>query len=103
MINVRIYKPSKTAMQSGRGKIDQWVLEYIPTSGRIPEALMGWISSEDTLNQVKIRFDTLKAAKAFAEENGFDYTIDASHERRVKPRNYGDNFKYIPPEDQKTT
>lgn len=99
MTQVKIYKPAKTSMQSGHGKTDQWILEYIPTSGRIPEALMGWVSSADTLNQVKIKFDTQKAAIAFAKKHGFDYSVRTANERRVKPRNYGDNFKYIPAEE----
>ncbi len=89
-------------MQSGKGKTKSWVLEYIPESGRIPEALMGWVSSQDTLNQVRIKFATCDDAVAFAQKHGFSYKVDESHIRKVKPRNYGDNFKYIPYEDGKS-
>ncbi|MGH1397820.1 MAG: ETC complex I subunit [Alphaproteobacteria bacterium] len=99
MTPVKIYQPARNAMQSGRGKSAQWILEYIPTSGRVPEALMGWVSSADTLNQVKIKFDSQKDAVKFAKENNFEYTISTANQRRVKPRNYGDNFKYIPVEE----
>ncbi len=98
-MKAKIYKPAKTAMQSGRGKSDHWVFEYIPTSERIPESLMGWISSDDTLNQVKIKFDSLEKAKDFANNKGIEYTVDLSHHRRIKPRNYSDNFKYTPPKE----
>lgn len=84
-------------MQSGRGKIGQWLLEYETATPRQPEALMGWTASGDTLNQVKLTFDTLEDATGFAEKEGLAYTVMPEHQRRVKPRNYGDNFKYIPP------
>ncbi|MCI5060475.1 MAG: ETC complex I subunit [Alphaproteobacteria bacterium] len=99
-MKVRIYKPSKSAMQSGHAKSAQWILEYETTSPRKPESLMGWVSSEDTLNQVRMKFDTVEQAVTFAEEKGWDYTIAKSQSRRVKPRNYGDNFRYIPPQKQ---
>ena len=99
MIKAKIYKPSKTAMQSGRGKTDQWLLEYERMNKLGPEPLMGWTSSGDTFNQVRLKFDTLEQAVARAEKEGLDYTVVLPHERKVKPRNYGDNFVYRPHED----
>lgn len=95
-MKVRIYKPSKTAMQSGRAKTENWVLEYETTSARTPESLMGWVASEDTLNQVRINFPSQKEAISFAKNKGWDYTVSAPQEKIVIPRNYGDNFKYEP-------
>lgn len=95
-MHVKIYKPSKTAMQSGRGKGCAWVLEYEQTSTRAPEPLMGWVASSDTLNQVKLNFDSAEDAVAFAEDKGWDYTVLPDRARRVKPRNYSDNFVYRP-------
>ena len=86
-------------MQSGTAKTGQWILEYEVQSARAPESLMGWISSEDTLNQVRLKFDTKEAAIARAEKEGWQYSISTAHEKRIKPRNYGDNFKYRPAED----
>lgn len=98
-MKVTIYQPSKNAMQSGRGKTKNWILEYEKQSARTPESLMGWISSEDTLNQVRLRFDSADAAVMFAQEKGWEYDVLPAQVKRVKPRNFGDNFKYIPPED----
>ena len=89
----RIYRPSKSAMQSGRAVTGQWVLEYEPATRRVPEALMGWISSGDTLNQVKLRFATSEEAIRFAEAKGLAYDLEPAHDRIVRPRNYADNFK----------
>lgn len=99
MIKAKIFQPSKTAMQSGRGKAKAWVLEYEASSARSPESLMGWTKSGDTLNQVKMSFETKDDAIAFAEKNGFAITVLEARTRKVKPRNYGDNFKYHPPQD----
>lgn len=86
-------------MQSGHRKTQQWVLEYEATSKRQPEPLMGWTSSEDTLNQVHLKFDTREEAIEHAERQGWEYSVQVEQKRKVKPRNYGDNFHYIPAEE----
>lgn len=86
-------------MQSGRGKAGTWLLEYETVSKRAPESLMGWTSSEDTLNQVQLKFETQEEAVTFAEKKGWDVALTKEHERKIIPRNYGDNFKYIPAEE----
>lgn len=99
-MKVRIFRPSKNVMQSGLGKTQQWVLEYETTSKRRPEPLMGWTSSEDTLNQVRLKFDSAEEAIAHAEKQGWEYSVQIAHDRKVRPRNYGDNFRYIPPQEE---
>jgi hypothetical protein len=94
MALARIYRPSKTAMQSGRGQTHKWVLEFEPASRRDPDPLMGWSSAQDTLNEVHLRFDTLEEAVAFAEKHGLQYAIIAPHRRRPKVKSYADNFRY---------
>lgn len=86
-------------MQSGRGRIDYWLLEYEHDTPRTPDPLMGWTSAGDTMNQPPLKFTSLADAQKFAENNNIDYTISHSRERRVKPRNYGDNFKYRKADD----
>lgn len=97
-MQVRIYKPSKSAMQSGHGKGKQWIIEAVPTSKRQPEPLMGWVSSEDTLNQIFLKkFGSAEEAISHAEREGWHYSVQIAQERKVRPRSYMDNFKYIPP------
>jgi hypothetical protein len=55
---------------------------------------MGWSSAMDTLNQIKLRFDTLDEAKAYAEKRGLDYQIVEPHERQPKVKSYAENFRY---------
>jgi sugar phosphate isomerase/epimerase len=90
---VRIYKPSKTAMQSGRARTKEWVLEFEPGAPRIADPLMGWISSADTRAQVKLWFDTAEEAQAFAERHGLSFTIEQPHERKLRIKSYADNFR----------
>lgn len=92
-MKVRIFRPAKSAMQSGRGKTAKWLIEAELESARTPEPLMGWISSEDTLNQLRLKFSSAEEAVNYAEKHGWAYTLDQPQERRVTPRNYGDNFK----------
>ena len=99
-------KPAKSTMQSGRAGIatvgghraaGDWLLEYPRQTPRTPEPLNGWVSADDTLNQVKLFFPTAEDAIAFAQKKGWNYDLGAVHERKVKPRNYTDNFRYTPP------
>jgi len=95
-MKARIFPVSKSATQSGRGKVAVWMLEYELESKRAPEPLMGWTASDDTLNQVRLKFPTSDEAVAFAKAKGMDYTLSPEHQRIVTPRNYVDNFKYKP-------
>ncbi len=94
MAQARIYQPAKTAMQSGRAQTRKWVLEYLPTTARRPDPLMGWASAEDTLNEVRLHFDTLDEARAFAEREGIRCTIIAPQLAVSGPKSYADNFRY---------
>ena len=91
-MKARIYKPTRNTMQSGRGRLQNWVLEYENETPRGPEPLMGWTASGDTLNQVVMGFDTLETAIGFAEKKGIDYTVTPEKQRKVTPRSYADNF-----------
>ena len=90
--DVKIFQPSKTAMQSGRSKSNFWQIEFNPASKRTPERLMGWQSSQDTLNQVKLKFESLEDAISFAQKKNWTFDVDTPKTRIVTPRNYGDNF-----------
>jgi hypothetical protein len=94
MARARIYRPSKPATQSGTATTRKWVLDYEIASRRTPDPLMGWASAADTLNQVRLRFDTLEEAVAFATRKGLDYTVIEPQERTPKAKSYADNFRY---------
>ena len=69
----RIYRPAKSAMQSGRAKSKKWLLEFEPNAARTVEPVMGWVASADTRSQVRLRFDTLDEAISYAESSGIAY------------------------------
>jgi len=94
MARARIYRPTKTATQSGRAQTRKWILEYEPATPRRPEPLMGWASAADTLNEVQLRFNTCDEAVAFADRLGLDYTVIAPNESAERPKSYADNFRY---------
>ena len=63
-MTARIYKPAKTAMQSGAANTKEWVLDYEPEEPRVVESLMGWTSSGDMKQQLRLRFDSAEEAIA---------------------------------------
>ena len=94
MSEVRIYQPTKTTMQSGRRNTKDWLLEYEPVSAKETDPLMGWIGSGDTRQQVHLRFNSKEEAVAFAKENGLSARVQESKSRRIKPKNYAENFGF---------
>jgi len=95
MAEVRIFRPAKTAMQSGRAKTNEWMLEFTPGDREEPDDLMGWLGSRDTLNQVRLHFATKEEAIAFAEREGYAYTVtDDRPSKPPRPKSYSDNFRY---------
>ena len=92
-MQVRIFKPTKTAMQSGQAQRD-WRLEFEPAAARQVEPLMGWTSSPDTALQVALDFDSKAQAIAYAEAHGLGYTVLEPHARAQRRRAYADNFRY---------
>ena len=67
MKKAKIYKPSKTAMQSGIKKFDKWIIEFITEKPGI-NPLMGWESSTDTNSEVKLEFSSKELAIEYAKK-----------------------------------
>lgn len=98
MVPARIYRPSRTAMQSGTAKTRSWVLEFEPAVAKEIEPLMGYTSSVDTRRQVRLRFDSRETATAYAERHGIPYTLFEPHDRKRRRVAYADNFRFDRPE-----
>ena len=92
-MTARIYRPAKTAMQSGLGKTHDWVLNFDPNDAQRPDTLMGWAGSRDTLRQVTLRFPTQAEAETYCKTRGIDYTVVLPHAPTVRPKSYADNFR----------
>jgi len=91
MKKAKIYKPSKTAMQSGTKKFNKWVVEFITDKPGI-NPLMGWESSADTYGEVKLQFDSMELAVEYAKKNKIDFEIIKSNKRKITKKSYADNF-----------
>lgn len=89
-----IFKPARSAMQSGTGRTDEWMLEFEPASPRGIDPLMGWTTSRDMNHQVSLSFATKDEAIAYAERNGIPYVLTEPHDRKPVRKSYGDNFKF---------
>jgi ETC complex I subunit conserved region len=94
IMTARIFKPAKSAMQSGLGRTKEWVLQEEPESAKSIDPLMGWTSSSDTEAQVELSFDTREEAIAYAERNGIAYTVQDPMPRKPVRKAYADNFKF---------
>jgi hypothetical protein len=90
----RIYKPAKTAMQSGRANTRAWVLEFEPAERKENDPLMGWVGSGDTEQQVRLFFDTKEEAIAYCRRHEIAHEVYEPQERAVRPKSYASNFRW---------
>ena len=88
-----IYQRPKNAMQSGKARTSDWVLDFVPAEAKRPDPLMGWAGSGDTQQQVQLSFPDKDAAVAYAEKYGIDAHVIATPPKRLKIQAYADNFR----------
>jgi ETC complex I subunit conserved region len=93
-MTARIFRPARNAMQSGKGKSGDWFLEFEATAPRTADPLMGWTSSADTKQQLRLRFDTKEEAVAYATREAIAYAIEDQGPARITKKSYSDNFKW---------
>jgi hypothetical protein len=93
-MTARIFKPARTAMQSGTAKTKEWVLSYEPEQARLIEPLMGWTSSSDMKQQLNLRFDTKEEAVAYCARRGIPYQVSEAKEPARRVIAYADNFGF---------
>ena len=91
MKKAKIYKPSKTAMQSGLKKFNRWILEYITNDPSI-NPLMGWESSTDTFSELKMDFTSKEKAIQYAKKNKIKFELIEPKKRKIVKKSYSDNF-----------
>ena len=92
-MSARIYQRPKNAMQSGKARLDQWVLEFAPAEAKRADPLMGWAGSGDTQAQVVLTFASADEAKAYADKYGIAAVVHPTPPRRLKIQAYADNFR----------
>ena len=90
----RIYRPAKNAMQSGKAKTKDWLLEFAPEDARAADPLMGWTQTRDTDGQIRLSFDTSEDAVAYAEAHAVPFQLfDPKPAKRIV-KAYADNFAF---------
>jgi len=93
-MTARIYQRPKNAMQSGKARTDQWLLDYEPEEPRTVESLMGWTTSGDMRSQVRLRFADRDEAVAYAERHGIPYQVLEPKPASRHIQSYADNFAF---------
>ena len=94
----RIYKPARTAMQSGNAATERWLLEYEPETAKSADPLMGYTSTADMRRQIRLEFETREQAVAYAEKHGIPFRVFEANEAAAKKLSYADNFRYGRPQ-----
>ena len=92
-MSARIFQRPKNAMQSGRARLGEWILEFAPAEAKRPDPLMGWAGSGDTQAQVQLTFASADAASAYADKYGIAAEVHTTPPRRLKLQAYADNFR----------
>ncbi|MCW4114471.1 ETC complex I subunit [Aurantimonas sp. MSK8Z-1] len=90
----RIYRPARTAMQSGHAKTREWLLVYEPEEQKRVEPLMGYTSSGDMKSQIRLSFETKEQAIEYAERYAIPYRVEDFKSTTRRRISYSDNFKY---------
>ena len=92
-MKAKIYKPNKTAMQSGRAKYNKWVLKFLDQKNQLKDTMMGWNGGSSTVSQIELKFSSKEDAINYAKKNNIDYEVLETSERKVINKSYADNFK----------
>jgi hypothetical protein len=93
-MSARIYQPAKTAMQSGQANTKDWAVDFVPEEPRQVEPLMGWTSSSDMRQQLRLRFASKEEAVAYCERHGIAYQVFESKPAARRTMSYSDNFAF---------
>lgn len=93
-MSAKIYRPAKTAMQSGKAKTHLWVLEFDQENPRRIDPILGYTSSADTRQQLRLTFESQEEAEAYARREGIDYRVIAPKEVARQIVSYTDNFRF---------
>ncbi|MFO1118508.1 MAG: ETC complex I subunit [Beijerinckiaceae bacterium] len=92
-MTARIFRPTRSATQSGAGRTKRWHLVYSPERPRGADPLMGWTSSDDMKSQIRLSFDTKEQAVEYAERNGIAFVVEEPKEIPKRVISYSDNFR----------
>ena len=84
MPDIRIFQPARTAMQSGRGKTHQWMVQFKRAAPHVADPLMGWIRSSD--NARRFAFCSIHARRRSPSPSGINCLMSCTNR---KPKRFG--------------
>ena len=93
-MEARIYRPARTAMQSGSANSRRWRLEFEPDSAHQLDSLMGWTGSSDMNGQVSLDFESRETAIAYCQRHAIPYRVRLPQDPKPRAKSYADNFRY---------
>jgi len=93
-MTARIFKPSKSATQSGTAGTKLWVLTFDQETPKELDPLMGWTGSSDLQQQIRLTFASREAAESYAKRKNIDYVVEEPLTTKRKSVSYLDNFSY---------
>jgi hypothetical protein len=92
-MKVKIYKPTKSAMQSGKNNTKKWLMIHLEeNNAKQLNPLMGWTSSSNTETQLKLFFPSKETAIEYAKSEGFEYEVEEPALPSIKQKTYAENF-----------
>ena len=90
--NFLIFKPSKSAMQSGLGKSEKWCLTNSTANESFINSVFCWTGSSNSEKNLTLFFDTLESAVRYAESKNLKFDIIEPKKRKIIKKSYSRNF-----------
>ncbi len=92
-MKVKIFRPTKSAMQSGKRNLKKWLVEPIEQENiRSINPLMGWVSANNTSSQFRFEFSSKEEAVKFAQDKNFEFEIHDPKTASIQSKSYAANF-----------
>tara|TARA_B100000886_G_C20312168_1_gene444341 strand:+ start:375 stop:677 length:303 start_codon:yes stop_codon:yes gene_type:complete len=87
-----LYKPAKSAMQSGLLNTKKWCLKSKDVSQTFINSKYCWTGTSNSEKQIKLFFNSKDAAIKFANENNYIFEIIEPKSRKYLKKSYAANF-----------
>ena len=87
-----IFKPTKSAMQSGYCNSRKWCLANNYINESFISSKFCWNGSSNPEKHIKLFFDDLESAINFAKKNKYDYEVQMPNKRSLIKKSYAENF-----------
>ncbi len=87
-----IFKPSKSAMQSGLKNSKKWCLTNKDINESFISSKYCWNGSSNPEKQIKLFFSDLDSAINFAKKNNYSFEVMEPNHKILIKKSYAENF-----------